>query len=290
MRFDKIILMGTGKIAVDCISYLSEHVEIEKLLVVESADSFFSILERACNKRTLSYIKITDKGQMEQYLLDYIQGIRSLIISVNNMYIFSAKLINTGGNDLEIINLHYGLLPYYRGMNIPTWVIFNGEKQTGITWHYVTPRIDCGNVIAQEVIDINENTIAFDIVKKGIELGVRTFKDFIGDFMARKIEVKQITYDDNDIVYRSTEIPMDGILTVNCSMEQTIRLLHCFDYKGIEMMPVLKLYYLNDYYKIKKYEIGDEYEADVEECYIEKENVFIRKADGKKIILYLERI
>ena len=56
-----------------------------------------------------------------------------LIISANNEYIFPAELVKL--ENVTIINFHYSLLPLYRGVNIPTWVIYNEEKYTGVTWH-----------------------------------------------------------------------------------------------------------------------------------------------------------
>ena len=48
-----------------------------------------------------------------------------------------------------IINLHYSLLPDYRGVYPVNWAIINGEKKTGVTYHLVNANIDDGRIICQ---------------------------------------------------------------------------------------------------------------------------------------------
>jgi len=50
---------------------------------------------------------------------------------------------------LGFINCHPSLLPDYRGGNPYFHVIANGEKETGITVHYMDKTFDTGDVICQ---------------------------------------------------------------------------------------------------------------------------------------------
>ena len=54
------------------------------------------------------------------------------------------------------INLHASLLPDYRGAAPINWAIINGEKEVGFTYHYITKDIDCGNIIFQEKIPLED--------------------------------------------------------------------------------------------------------------------------------------
>jgi UDP-4-amino-4-deoxy-L-arabinose formyltransferase/UDP-glucuronic acid dehydrogenase (UDP-4-keto-hexauronic acid decarboxylating) len=51
-------------------------------------------------------------------------------------------------------NLHGSLLPKYRGCAPANWAILNGETETGITLHHMTPRPDAGDIVAQKRIPI----------------------------------------------------------------------------------------------------------------------------------------
>lgn len=57
---------------------------------------------------------------------------------------------------LGTINCHPSLLPKYRGPNPYFHVIYNGEKETGITFHYTDDSFDTGDIIAQYAVPIGE--------------------------------------------------------------------------------------------------------------------------------------
>jgi UDP-4-amino-4-deoxy-L-arabinose formyltransferase/UDP-glucuronic acid dehydrogenase (UDP-4-keto-hexauronic acid decarboxylating) len=50
------------------------------------------------------------------------------------------------------LNLHGSFLPKYRGRCPLNWVLVNGETETGITLHYMTPRADDGDIVGQKKI------------------------------------------------------------------------------------------------------------------------------------------
>jgi methionyl-tRNA formyltransferase len=54
-------------------------------------------------------------------------------------------------------NLHGSLLPKYRGAAPIQWSIINGEKETGVTTFYLEDKVDTGNIILQEKIEIHED-------------------------------------------------------------------------------------------------------------------------------------
>jgi methionyl-tRNA formyltransferase len=57
---------------------------------------------------------------------------------------------------LGCVNVHGGLLPDYRGGHVLQWAILNGERETGVTLHYVDESIDTGPVIAEARIQIDD--------------------------------------------------------------------------------------------------------------------------------------
>lgn len=59
------------------------------------------------------------------------------------------------------MNLHPAYLPQYRGKHPDIYAIMNGEREAGITLHYVDTGIDTGDVISQAKVPILESdTIA----------------------------------------------------------------------------------------------------------------------------------
>jgi methionyl-tRNA formyltransferase len=59
-------------------------------------------------------------------------------------------------------NLHASLLPEYRGAAPIHWAIINGETKTGATTFFIDDKIDTGEIILQEEINIENNeTVGF---------------------------------------------------------------------------------------------------------------------------------
>ena len=58
------------------------------------------------------------------------------------------------------LNLHGSLLPEYRGRCPINWVLINGEKKTGVSLHYMTPRPDDGDIVCQKEIVISDDDTA----------------------------------------------------------------------------------------------------------------------------------
>ena len=66
-------------------------------------------------------------------------------------------------------NLHGSLLPEYRGRVPTNWAIINGEIETGVTLHYMTPGIDNGDIVAQQKVSIDANDTAQTLINKQVE-------------------------------------------------------------------------------------------------------------------------
>jgi UDP-4-amino-4-deoxy-L-arabinose formyltransferase/UDP-glucuronic acid dehydrogenase (UDP-4-keto-hexauronic acid decarboxylating) len=64
------------------------------------------------------------------------------------------------------LNLHGSLLPKYRGKAPINWVLVNGETETGVTLHCMTPRPDDGDIVAQEKIAISDDDTALTLHRK----------------------------------------------------------------------------------------------------------------------------
>ncbi len=57
-------------------------------------------------------------------------------------------------------NLHASLLPKYRGAAPINWALINGEDRSGVTTFFLRQKVDTGNIILQEAVDLHENMTA----------------------------------------------------------------------------------------------------------------------------------
>ena len=58
------------------------------------------------------------------------------------------------------INVHFSLLPKYRGAAPTNWAIVNGEKETGVTTMFIEPTLDTGPILLQSTTKIGEEETA----------------------------------------------------------------------------------------------------------------------------------
>ena len=68
-------------------------------------------------------------------------------------------------------NLHASLLPNYRGAAPINWAIINGETKTGVSTFFIDEKIDTGDMIFQETIEINPEENAGSLHDKLMRIG-----------------------------------------------------------------------------------------------------------------------
>ncbi len=90
------------------------------------------------------------------------------------------------------INYHPSLLPKYRGGSAINWAIINGEKETGVTIHFIDDGVDTGPIILQEKVAIGpDDTVKSVYFDKLYPLGVTMLAEtvrLIREGTARPVE------------------------------------------------------------------------------------------------------
>lgn len=71
------------------------------------------------------------------------------------------------------INVHASLLPKYRGAAPVAWAIHNGDRQTGVTIIHMSPRLDAGDMLAQERVEIGPTETSGELESRLALLGAR---------------------------------------------------------------------------------------------------------------------
>ena len=69
------------------------------------------------------------------------------------------------------INVHFSLLPKYRGAAPVNWAIVQGEKETGVTTMRIVEELDAGPVLLQRATRIGESETAPELMERLAVLG-----------------------------------------------------------------------------------------------------------------------
>ena len=100
--------------------------------------------------------------------------IKKMIEKFNPNVIFSYGCQKISKNfikkNIRFLNIHGGILPYYRGVNTNFWPHFNNDSnKVGLTLHEINKNIDGGDIFFQESANItkkdNINTLSCKSIK-----------------------------------------------------------------------------------------------------------------------------
>jgi methionyl-tRNA formyltransferase len=167
-----VIIIGEGKMALDCAKIASARDGVRLAALVCPSDSGGSRLRSFADKVGAKLIAAADPndasvvGELERLEPD-------IVFSINNYRILRPTLLETATR--AAVNFHNGPLPRYAGVNIPTWVIWNGERRHGVTWHYMDRGVDTGDVVAQVHFDLRGEETAAELNFKCIAEGTNAF-------------------------------------------------------------------------------------------------------------------
>ncbi len=116
------------------------------------------------------HLPITKTNKAEQEakqleLLSYYQI--DLVILAKYMQVLSADFLSSFNN---VINIHHSFLPAFAGAKPYHQAYKRGVKIIGATAHYVTPDLDAGPIIEQDVVRISHRDDVEDLIRKGKDL------------------------------------------------------------------------------------------------------------------------
>jgi len=107
----------------------------------------YSTLSQLCRAYGIPHKQIGNPNTLE-----FVESVRrrapDVLVSVACPYILKNPLLMLAPQGA--INIHHAPLPRYKGMMPTFWQMFHGEKVVGLTIHYMSARIDEGEVLLQE--------------------------------------------------------------------------------------------------------------------------------------------
>lgn len=107
-----------------------------------------------------------------------------------------------------IVNVHFSLLPKYRGAAPVHWAIIKGEKETGVTVQHLAKKLDSGDIVLQEKVPIAGEDTAGTLTEKlaavGGELLVKALRQL------EKGTARRVTQDERQATYARKLSKKDG--------------------------------------------------------------------------------
>lgn len=128
------------------------------------------VLERAkkynITSKVITLKSCENKEEYENKILAVLKPLNiDYIFLAGYMKICDSTLLNAYPN--RIINIHPALLPAFKGAHAILDAYNYGVKVFGITIHYVSPELDGGKIIAQDIISYQEGD-SIEVVEEKI--------------------------------------------------------------------------------------------------------------------------
>ena len=79
------------------------------------------------------------------------------------------------------VNVHFSLLPKYRGAAPVNWAIVNGEEETGVTTMMIEPKLDSGPILLQRKTQIGQKETAPEVMQRLSEMGAELLSETLRD-------------------------------------------------------------------------------------------------------------
>jgi formyltetrahydrofolate deformylase len=134
------------------------------------------------------HVPFNDRAQAEQQVLQLLEKHEvDFIVLARFMKILSPNFVWRWKN--KIINIHPSLLPAFPGANAYRQAYERGVKIVGVTAHFVTPNLDEGPIIAQEVLKLRSNEPLASIVKRGQVLETKCVLSAVRAYVTKRLDV-----------------------------------------------------------------------------------------------------
>ena len=156
---------------------------------------------------------------------------------------------------ISSINIHFSLLPKYRGASPIQSALLNGDKETGITFIEMSEKLDSGNIISTEKTKIfmDDNKIKLETRLTGMSIK-KINNVLIESAKQNKSSIKQ---DDSNASYCQKILKVDSITNFN---DTSINIFNKF--RAFIEWPGLAFYHNDTLIKIHGLEVLDQINTD----------------------------
>ena len=79
------------------------------------------------------------------------------------------------------VNVHFSLLPKYRGAAPANWAIVNGEEQTGVTTMQIVQELDAGPILLQKATKIGQSETAPELMNRLADMGAEWISETLAN-------------------------------------------------------------------------------------------------------------
>ena len=227
----RLLIAGRGKFAIDCLKYIQRLAPDCALYVLAEIEpvALGNTLDRYCERSNIAYSQYRQLNTARNLKQASTFG-ADLGVSLNNFQIIKSPLLKSPREGF--INFHNGPLPRYGGVNVCSWAIINGEKNYGVTWHFMDEGVDTGDIVAQRHFAIPAYSTALDLTMTCIDTGLEMLEQ-LAPLLAEGIIPRKQQPDGRRSYFSMRDVPNDGRIDFNWSSDRIERFV-----RGLSFQPM----------------------------------------------------
>jgi len=169
---DLLYLQELGELPIEIPAVVSNHSDLKAL--VESHGIRF-----------IDQSKLS-KGDAEKQISDLVNELEiDLVVLARYMQILTKQFCEQMSG--RIINIHHSFLPGFKGAKPYHQAHARGVKTIGATAHFVTPELDEGPIIDQDVVHVTHASTPEDLIATGRDIERRVLSRAVRDFAQDRI-------------------------------------------------------------------------------------------------------
>ncbi len=136
-----------------------------------------------------------------------------LLLNVHSRHIVCDEVLQAPL--IGAFNMHPGPLPRYAGLNGVSWAIYNREQMYGVTIHWMTRRIDAGDIAYQSVFPIEDDDTPLSLMRKCVANGILLFGELLRAASLDCRAIPRVRQNLGDRTYFGEQVPEEGRLSWN---------------------------------------------------------------------------
>lgn len=225
------VFIGGKQIGVDCLRILLEKRIVPKLIIGNLDDIGEDIWHESLVRVALENHLLIIKGKKvkELSVIKKIQEINpEIIFCIGATQLIPKQVLNIP--KLGCLNIHPALLPKYRGRFSTVHALFNGEKYTGVTAHWMDEGMDSGPIIFQKKIRIDESDTAKSLYDKFTKEGPNLFIRIINLWLKNK-KIKSNPQEECKATLFPKELPNNGQINWSWSGNKILRFIKAMTFE-----------------------------------------------------------
>ena len=248
------IFIGGKQLGYNCLSLLIKKKLYPKYVIPNLDDTgkdtkFHKSLLKLCWQNKLNLIS---QDKLSRKIIQNKKIKIDIIFCLGSTQILKENIMSLG--KLGVLNLHPSLLPKYRGRYSLVHAIFDNQKETGVTAHWLGKEIDSGRIIKQKKFSILKTDTAKDVYDKFTIKAFKLFKIILNEILMSK-RIKSYPMK-NKMKYNKKSFPNQGSLNWNWNSKKIYNFIRAMIFEPFQpphfMIGKKKYFIVSETYLNKK--------------------------------------